>query len=98
MPADKPTTRRGDKPKGGLTEEEHQRWLDAVESGEAVERLNTLVNQSAARRAIAAFMRYGRHEEDCPDRDNDPPWDSCNCGFVEELRKIYDTESQGVGS
>lgn len=35
--------------------------------------------------AEAGLLRYGRHEETCPELHNDPPWDSCDCGFTAAL-------------
>ena len=37
---------------------------------------------------IDGLLRYGRHEEGCPDFDNDPPWHSCECGFAEAVAVI----------
>jgi hypothetical protein len=48
------------------------------------------MDQSQTREAelAEALLRYGRHEETCPDYDNDPPWQSCDCGWVEIMARF----------
>jgi hypothetical protein len=40
-----------------------------------------------------ALLRYGRHEEGCPEEHNDPPWHSCECGWADTLARLRSPES-----
>lgn len=35
-----------------------------------------------------SLLRYGRHEEGCPEEHNDPPWPSCECGWADTLARL----------
>ena len=36
----------------------------------------------------AALLRYGRHEEGCPDYFTEPPWQSCHCGWTDVIARL----------
>lgn len=42
----------------------------------------TAIEREAIGPYEVALLRYGRHENSCPEVDRDPPWDDCECGWA----------------